>query len=73
MRQKRIAFYRTPGGAGNYARALRVAWPQYRFEVMQHPHDFGYTVIVRCGANFGSKAYVLACARKDIGKLFSGN
>lgn len=73
MRQKRIAFYRTPGGAENYARALRFAWPLYRFEVTNHPREFGYTVIVRCGAAFGSKAYVLACARKEIGKLFSGN
>lgn len=67
--QKKIAHYRTPGGAENYAKALRFAWPLYRFEVVNHLHDFGYAVIV----DFSSKAYVLACPRKDIGKLFSGN
>ena len=71
-RSKTIASYRTKAGAERYARDLATAWPQYRFEPAPHPCDFTWAVIVRCGANFVSKAYVLKAKRAEFARLFTG-
>jgi len=59
-KQLRIARYRTEKGAKRYAKDCATAWPMYHFETGQHPYDFGFTVILRTGANYAAKAYVLS-------------
>jgi hypothetical protein len=71
MRRKinRIASYRTMQGAERYARDLRIVWPMYKFEPTQHPYDFTYTVVLKCGFNFAGRAYVLHRPRGGVQSL----
>jgi hypothetical protein len=67
--RKHIAKYRTEQGAERYCRELRAAWPMYKFETTQHPYEFAWTVVLRCGANYVGKVYVLSRPRGGVAQL----
>lgn len=64
---KRIARYGTTRGAARYARDLKATWPMYDFDVVTHPRDFAWTVMLLVRGQH--TAYVLARPRGGVHAL----